>query len=189
MLLIIDNFDSFTYNLVQCFGELGVEQKVYRSDEITTEEAAALNPDRILISPGPKTPDFAGVSLKIIEAFCHKTPILGVCLGHQCIGQCFGSRIVKATNLMHGKTSMIHHRGDQIFEGLDSPFPAARYHSLVIDPDSVPDSLQVIADTSEGEIMAIKHLEFPVWGVQFHPESLATNQGILILQNFLNQTS
>lgn len=187
MLLVIDNFDSFTYNLVQYFGQLGVEQKVYRNDEITTEEAATLNPDRILISPGPKTPDFAGVSLELIGAFYRRTPILGVCLGHQCIGQYFGGRIVQATKLMHGKTSMVRHCGDRIFEGLDSPFPAARYHSLVIDPDSVSDSLRVIAETSEDEIMAVKHQDFPVWGVQFHPESLATDQGIRILQNFLNQ--
>ncbi len=187
MLLVIDNFDSFTYNLVQYFGQLGVEQNVFRNDEITVQQAVALNPDRILISPGPKTPDFAGVSLELIEAFSSKTPILGVCLGHQCIGQYFGGRIVQSKKLMHGKTSLIRHQGDGIFEGMDSPFPAARYHSLVLDPTSVPNSLQVIADTSEDEIMAVKHRDLPIWGVQFHPESLATDQGIRILQNFLNQ--
>ena len=184
MLLIIDNFDSFTYNLVQYFGALGVEQKVYRSDEITTEEAAALNPDRILISPGPKTPDFAGVSLRIIEAFCRKTPILGVCLGHQCIGQCFGGRIVKATKLMHGKTSMIHHDGKTIYKDLPNPFEATRYHSLIVNKEDVPDCFEVTAETKEHEVMGVRHKEFPVEGIQFHPESILTECGKELLKNF-----
>ena len=186
MLLVIDNYDSFTYNLVQYFGELGVKQKVYRNDSITVEQATNLQPERIMISPGPCSPNEAGVSLEIIESFAGKVPLLGVCLGHQSIGQHFGGNVVRANRLMHGKTSPVLHQEKDLFKGLPNPFEATRYHSLIIEPNSLPDCLQVTATTEEGEIMGIAHKELPIWGVQFHPESVATKKGMQILENFLN---
>lgn len=185
MLLVIDNYDSFTFNLVQYFGQLGVEQRVFRNDEITPEEALALKPDRVMISPGPCSPTEAGVSLEMIAAFAGKVPLFGVCLGHQSIGQHFGGKIVRADRLMHGKTSPIHHRNTDVFAELPQGFPATRYHSLVIERSSLPDCLEVTAETAEGEIMGIRHKSEPIWGVQFHPESIATDGGIKILENFL----
>jgi anthranilate synthase/aminodeoxychorismate synthase-like glutamine amidotransferase len=185
MLLVLDNFDSFTYNLVQYFGQLGVEQRVFRNNEITPEEALALNPDRVMISPGPCSPNEAGVSLDMIEAFAGKKPLLGVCLGHQCIGQFFGGRVIRAAHLMHGKTSPIRHDGREIFEGVANPFAATRYHSLLVERETLPECLEITADTAEGEIMAMRHRELPIWGVQFHPESYATEGGIRLLENFL----
>ncbi|PDH29458.1 MAG: anthranilate/aminodeoxychorismate synthase component II [Puniceicoccaceae bacterium MED-G31] len=186
MLLVIDNYDSFTYNLVQYFGELGVKQKVYRNDSISVEQAIDLQPERIMISPGPCSPNEAGVSLEIIESFAGKVPLLGVCLGHQSIGQHFGGKVVRANRLMHGKTSPVLHQEKDLFKGLPNPFEATRYHSLIIEPNSLPDCLQVTASTKEGEIMGIAHKELPIWGVQFHPESVATKKGMRILENFLN---
>lgn len=186
MLLVIDNFDSFTYNLVQYFGQLGVEQKIFRNNDISAAEARSLNPDRVLISPGPCSPDEAGNSLAIIEAFAgSRIPLFGVCLGHQCIGQFFGGSIVRADRLMHGKTSPVHHLQDGLFKDLPSPFEATRYHSLLVHPPSIPDCLEVTAHTAEGEIMGLRHRSLPIVGVQFHPESLATPDGIQILRNFL----
>lgn len=185
MLLVIDNYDSFTYNLVQYFGQLGVEQRVVRNDGIEPEEAAALNPDRVLISPGPCSPNEAGVSLDIIRVFAGKKPILGVCLGHQAIGQYFGGKVVRADRLMHGKTSPIRHRGTDVFKGLPSPFAGTRYHSLLVERSTLPADLEITADTEEGEIMGLRHRSLPIWGVQFHPESIATDGGMKILQNFL----
>lgn len=186
MLLVIDNFDSFTYNLVQYFGQLGVEQKVFRNDEITGREALALKPDRVLISPGPCSPNEAGRSMEIIEAFADsRIPLFGVCLGHQCIGQFFGGRIIRADRLMHGKTSPILHQGSDLFSNLPSPFNATRYHSLLVERDSFPDCLEITAETREGEIMGLRHKELPIYGVQFHPESLATLNGMDLLRNFL----
>lgn len=187
MLLVIDNYDSFVYNLVQYFGEMGETPVVRRNDRVTVTEAEEMRPSRIVISPGPCTPAEAGVSNDIILAFAGKVPILGVCLGHQCIAAAFGGEIVKAERLMHGKTSMIHHRCTTIFEGVPDPFEATRYHSLIVRRETLPDCLEVIAETAEGEIMAIKHRRFPVWGVQFHPESILTAEGIRILRNFLGQ--
>ena len=186
MLLVIDNYDSFTYNLVQYFGELGVKQKIYRNDSITVEQAIDLQPERIMISPGPCSPNEAGVSLDIIESFAGKVPLLGVCLGHQSIGQHFGGKVVRADRLMHGKTSPVLHQEIDLFKGLPNPFEATRYHSLIIEPNSLPDCLRVTAWTEEGEIMGIAHKELPIWGVQFHPESVATKKGMRILENFLN---
>lgn len=185
MLLVLDNFDSFTYNLVQYFGQLGVEQRIFRNNEITAEEALALNPDRVMVSPGPCSPNEAGGSLEIIAAFAGKKPLLGVCLGHQCIGQYFGGRVVRADRLMHGKTSPILHDGKELFLGVENPFPATRYHSLIVERATLPDCLEVTAETEEGEIMAMRHKDLPIWGVQFHPESYATENGIRLLENFL----
>ena len=184
-LLLIDNFDSFTYNLVQYFGELGAEQEIFRNDAITPEQAIEREPDAVVISPGPCAPNQAGQSLAIIEAFAGKKPIFGVCLGHQCLAQYFGGKVIRAERLMHGKISPVIHDDKEIFENLPNPFEATRYHSLIIEPASMPDCLEVTAKTEEGEIMGIRHKEIPVWGVQFHPESLATEQGILILKNFM----
>ena len=184
-LLVIDNFDSFTYNLVQDFGQLGVSPDIYRNDSITAEEALALDPDAVVISPGPSDPDQAGVSLEIIRSFAGKKPILGVCLGHQCVGQYFGGKVVRADRLMHGKTSPIQHNEKDLFKGLPNNFEATRYHSLILDRPSLPDCLEITAETKEGEIMAVSHRDMPVWGVQFHPESLATENGATILRNFL----
>jgi len=189
MLLVLDNFDSFTYNLVQYFGQLGVEQRVFRNNEITPEEALALDPDQVLISPGPCSPNEAGVSMDMIKAFAGKKPILGVCLGHQCIGQFFGGKVVRASNLMHGKTSPIHHDGREIFAGVDNPFAATRYHSLIVERSTLPSCLEVTAETKEGEIMGMRHKELPIWGVQFHPESYATQGGMRLLENFLSLQS
>lgn len=185
MLLVIDNYDSFTFNLVQYFGQLGVEQRVFRNDEITPAEAQKLNPDRILISPGPCSPAEAGVSLEMIGAFAGKKPILGVCLGHQSIGHYFGGRVVRADRLMHGKTSPILHKNTDVFRGMPQGFAATRYHSLLVERSSLPACLDVTAETAEGEIMGLRHKELPIWGVQFHPESIATEGGMKLLENFL----
>ena len=185
-LLVIDNFDSFTYNLVQYFGQLGVEQEVRRNNALSAEEALALNPDALLVSPGPCDPDQAGVSLSVIEAFSSRKPIFGVCLGHQCVGQYFGGKVIRADRLMHGKTSAIRHHGKGLFSGIPDGFSATRYHSLILDRPSLPDCLEITAETEEGEIMAMQHKELPVWSVQFHPESLATEHGMTILQNFID---
>ncbi|MGB5305163.1 MAG: aminodeoxychorismate/anthranilate synthase component II [Gammaproteobacteria bacterium] len=192
MLLMIDNYDSFTYNLVQYLGELGAEVRVYRNDSITVQEIEALGPERIVISPGPCTPNEAGVSVEAIRYFSGKVPILGVCLGHQGIGQAFGGRIVHASAIMHGKTSMIHHSGAGVFRGLPQPFEATRYHSLVIERETLPACLEVTAWTADepgnpGEIMGVRHRELPVEGVQFHPESILTTSGHDLLRNFLQQ--
>jgi anthranilate synthase/aminodeoxychorismate synthase-like glutamine amidotransferase len=185
VLLVIDNYDSFTFNLVQYFGQLGVTMRVFRNDELGADEALQLNPDRVLISPGPCTPSEAGVSIDIIRAFAGRKPILGVCLGHQAMGQHFGGKVVRAGRLMHGKMSPINHHGTDIFKGLPSPFQATRYHSLLVERQSFPDCLEITAETAEGEIMGLRHREFPVWGVQFHPESIATEHGMTMLKNFL----
>lgn len=185
MLLVIDNFDSFTYNLVQYFGQLGVAQRVFRNNEITPEQAIALNPDRVLISPGPCSPAEAGVSLDIIRAFAGCKPLFGVCLGHQSIGHAYGGKVVRADRLMHGKTSPILHRNTDLFRGLPQGFRATRYHSLVVERASFPSELEITAETAEGEIMGLRHRTLPIWGVQFHPESIATEGGMQILRNFL----
>jgi anthranilate synthase/aminodeoxychorismate synthase-like glutamine amidotransferase len=185
VLLVIDNYDSFTFNLVQYFGQLGVPMRVFRNDELTAAEAVRLNPDRVLISPGPCTPTEAGISLDIIGTFAGKKPILGVCLGHQSIGQQFGGKVIRAPRQMHGKLSPIIHRGTDIFRDLPSPFTATRYHSLLVERSSLPACLEITAETAEGEIMGLRHKQFPVFGVQFHPESIATEGGMRILQNFL----
>ena len=185
MLLIIDNYDSFTYNLVQYFGELGVEMKIFRNDALTVSEVKALAPERICISPGPCTPNEAGISLELIRELGATTPILGVCLGHQSIGQVYGGDVVRADRLMHGKTSPIHHSGTSIFAGLPSPFEATRYHSLIVKRETLPDCLEITAWTAEEEIMGLRHKEHPVHGVQFHPESILTEHGKQMLENFL----
>ena len=187
MLLMIDNYDSFTYNLVQYLGELGEEVRVARNDEITLEGIEALSPARIVISPGPCTPNEAGVSLALIRRFAGRIPILGVCLGHQAIGQAFGGRVVHARTLMHGKVSRIHHSGKGVFRGLPSPFNATRYHSLAIEQDSCPEELEMTAWTEDREIMGVRHRTLPVEGVQFHPESILTEHGHALLRNFLTQ--
>jgi anthranilate synthase component 2 len=187
MLLMIDNYDSFTYNLVQYFGELGEDVRVARNDEITLDEIARLAPERICISPGPCSPNEAGVSLTLLDRFAGRMPILGVCLGHQAIGQAFGGRVVRAQTLMHGKTGSIHHTGAGVFAGLPNPFTAARYHSLAVERASLPDCLEITAWTDDGEIMGLRHASLPLEGVQFHPESIATEHGHALLQNFLNQ--
>jgi len=187
MLLMIDNYDSFTYNLVQYFGELGEEVAVHRNDEITLGDIARLKPARIVVSPGPCTPNEAGVSVPLIREFAGKIPILGVCLGHQSIGQAFGGKIVHARQLMHGKTSPIHHEGAGVFRGLPQPFSATRYHSLVIERESLPDCLAVTAWTDDGEIMGVRHKTLAVEGVQFHPESILTEHGHRMLKNFLEE--
>ncbi|MDH3526275.1 MAG: aminodeoxychorismate/anthranilate synthase component II [Gammaproteobacteria bacterium] len=191
MLLMIDNYDSFTYNLVQYLGELGADVRVFRNDKITLEEIETLAPERIVISPGPCTPNEAGVSVDTIKRFAGRVPILGVCLGHQSIGQAFGGHIGHAREIMHGKTSMIHHSNQGVFRGLPQPFEATRYHSLVIEPDSLPDCLEVTAWTADkrgglDEIMGVRHRELPVEGVQFHPESILTGCGHDLLRNFLD---
>lgn len=185
MLLMIDNYDSFTYNLVQYLGELGQELKVYRNNKITIAEIETMKPDRIVISPGPCTPKEAGVSIDVIKRFTGKIPILGVCLGHQSIGDAFGGDVVRAPYLMHGKTSMIHHDGRTIFAGLPNPFTATRYHSLIIKRETMPDALEVSAWTEDGVVMGVRHKQFKVEGVQFHPESILTNVGKDLLRNFL----
>jgi anthranilate synthase component 2 len=187
MLLMIDNYDSFTYNLVQYLGELGEEVRVARNDEITLEQIASLAPQRIVISPGPCTPNEAGISLPLIAQFAGKVPILGVCLGHQAIGQAFGGRVVHARTLMHGKISAIHHAGKGVFRGLPSPFNATRYHSLAIERDTCPAALEITAWTEDGEIMGVRHRTMAVEGVQFHPESILTEHGHDLLRNFLAQ--
>ncbi|HRF54203.1 MAG TPA: aminodeoxychorismate/anthranilate synthase component II [Aquimonas sp.] len=190
-LLMIDNYDSFTYNLVQYFGELGQAVKVVRNDELSVAQIAALKPERIVISPGPCTPNEAGVSLEVLAALGDQVPILGVCLGHQSIGQAFGGKVIRASRIMHGKTSPVFHTGKGVFAGLPSPFEATRYHSLVVEQSSLPDCLEVTAwtenaDGSREEIMGLRHRTLPVQGVQFHPESILTEHGHAMLQNFLN---
>jgi anthranilate synthase/aminodeoxychorismate synthase-like glutamine amidotransferase len=186
MLLVIDNYDSFTYNLVQYFGELGANVLVRRNDEITLEEIAALNPERICVSPGPCTPKEAGISSEVIRQFGPRLPLLGVCLGHQCIGDVFGGDVVRAGRLMHGKTSPIQHNGQGIFAGLPNPFEATRYHSLLVKRETFPSVLEITAETAEGEIMGLRHRQFPIFGVQFHPESILTLEGKQLLRNFLS---
>lgn len=190
MLLMIDNYDSFTYNLVQYLGELGVEVRVCRNDQLSVEEAVALAPERVVVSPGPCTPHEAGISVPLIRALAGRVPVLGVCLGHQSIGQAFGGQIIKAREVMHGKTSAIHHAGQGVFAGMSDGFSATRYHSLVIDSDSLPDCLEVTAwtcieDGARDEIMGIRHRDWPVQGVQFHPESILSEHGHDLLRNFL----
>ena len=185
MLLVIDNYDSFTYNLVQYFGELGEDVQVFRNDDITLEGVERLNPSRIVVSPGPCTPNEAGISVPAIKHFAGKVPILGVCLGHQSIGQAFGGKIVHAKQLMHGKTSAIHHNSSSVFRNLPADFQATRYHSLVIERVSLPDCLEVTAWTDDGEIMGVRHKTLPIEGVQFHPESILTEHGHAMLKNFL----
>jgi len=185
MLLMIDNYDSFTYNIVQYFGQLGEDVRVYRNDKITLEEISALQPERLVISPGPCSPEEAGISVAAIRHFAGKIPILGVCLGHQAIGAAFGGNVLRSVSLMHGKTSPIHHDGRELFKGLANPFLATRYHSLIVDRPTLPDCLEVTAWVENGEIMGLRHKELPLWGVQFHPESILTEGGIDLLRNFL----
>ena len=192
MLLMIDNYDSFTYNLVQYFGELGADVQVHRNDKITIQEIEALNPEKIVLSPGPCTPNEAGISLDVIKHFAGKRPILGVCLGHQAIGQAFGGEIIHAREIMHGKTSPVYHKNIGVFEGLNNPVIATRYHSLVINKNSLPDCFEITAwtqnnDGSLDEIMGVRHKELPIEGVQFHPESILTEQGHALLKNFLDR--
>jgi len=186
MILVIDNYDSFTYNLVQYFGELGAEMRIFRNDVITVDEIKALQPARICISPGPCTPNEAGISCELIRELGATIPILGVCLGHQAIGQVYGGEVVRADRLMHGKTSPIHHAGQSIFAGMPSPFTATRYHSLIVKRATLPECLEITAWTAEGEIMGLQHKHHPVHGVQFHPESILTENGKQLLANFLN---
>ena len=185
MLLLLDNYDSFTYNLAQYFGELGCELLIKRNDQISIDEIEKLTPSHICISPGPCTPREAGISKDVVVRFGEQIPILGVCLGHQCIAEAYGGKVVRASKLMQGKSSVIRHNGAAIFSGLPTPFEAGRYHSLIVESDSFPSSLEVIAKTDEGEIMALRHREFPVYGLQFHPESILTRDGKKILTNFL----
>ena len=186
MILLIDNYDSFTYNLVQYLGELGAKLTVYRNDKITINGIKKLKPTHIVISPGPGRPEDAGISNKVIKEFSSRLPILGVCLGHQCIAQVFGGKVIRAKRLMHGKTSLVYHNRKGIFKGIRSPFEATRYHSLIVERKSLPKSLEIIAQTKEKEIMGIKHKDYPLWGVQFHPESILTKEGKRLLKNFMN---
>jgi anthranilate synthase/aminodeoxychorismate synthase-like glutamine amidotransferase len=186
MLLMIDNYDSFTYNLVQYFGELGADLLVKRNDEISLDEIRALHPERIVVSPGPCTPNEAGISCEVIRQFGENTPILGVCLGHQCMGQVFGGEVVRAGRLMHGKTSPIIHNGEGVFAGLPNPFEATRYHSLLVKRETFPAALEITAETAEKEIMGLRHRALPIHGVQFHPESILTVEGKRLLKNFLD---
>lgn len=189
MILVIDNYDSFTYNLVQYLGEIGEEVVVRRNDQIDLAGIETLAPDHILISPGPCTPNEAGISLSLIEHFKGKIPILGVCLGHQSIGQAFGGEVIRAERLMHGKTSDIYHDGKTIFEGIPSPYTATRYHSLIVRRETLPDCLEISAETKEGEIMGLRHKQYPIEGVQFHPESIITEHGLRLLRNFIGLTA
>jgi anthranilate synthase component 2 len=185
MVLVIDNYDSFTYNLVQYLGELKVDLQVHRNDQISMDQIRALKPERILISPGPCSPRESGLSNEIIREFGKAVPLFGVCLGHQCIGHTFGGNVIVNYRMMHGKTSLIKHNGKDLFEGMPNPFAATRYHSLVIERNSLPACLEVTAETEEGEIMGVKHKDLPIWGVQFHPESILTESGRQIMKNFL----
>lgn len=187
MLLMIDNYDSFTYNIVQYFGELGEDVRVYRNDEISIADIEALNPDRICISPGPKAPAQAGISVEVLKHFAGKKPILGVCLGHQAIGEAFGGKVIRARQVMHGKTSVIAHTGVGVFKNLPSPFTVIRYHSLAIERASLPSCLEVTAWTDDGEIMGVRHREYDIEGVQFHPESILSEHGHALLKNFLER--
>jgi para-aminobenzoate synthetase component 2 len=185
MIVMIDNYDSFTYNLVQYLGEMGEELQVFRNDRITCDEIAQLNPTYLMISPGPCTPNEAGISMEVIQRFAGEIPIFGVCLGHQSIAQVFEGNVIRAERLMHGKTSKVKHDGRTIFNGIPSPFKATRYHSLIVERETIPDCLEISAETDEGEIMAIRHKDYPIEGVQFHPESITTEYGKLLLKNFL----
>ena len=185
MILMIDNYDSFTFNLVQYLGELGADVKVFRNDAIMVDEIRKMKPEKIVISPGPCTPNEAGISVDVVTNFAGKIPILGVCLGHESIAAAFGGKIIKAKKLMHGKTSMINHDGKGVFAGIDNPFEATRYHSLAVDEQTLPDSLVITATTDDGEIMALRHKEYNITGIQFHPESILTTSGKNILNNFL----
>jgi anthranilate synthase/aminodeoxychorismate synthase-like glutamine amidotransferase len=185
MLLVIDNYDSFTYNLVQYFGELGADLVVHRNDQISIDEIREMAPERICVSPGPCTPSEAGISCEVIRTFGGEIPIFGVCLGHQCMGEVYGGDVVRADRLMHGKTSLIFHHGEDLFKGIESPFEATRYHSLIVKRDTLPDCLEITAETAEGEIMGLRHKEKKIYGVQFHPESILTASGKTILKNFL----
>ena len=185
MIVVIDNYDSFTYNLVQYVGTLGAEVVVHRNDAVKVDALLALSPEGVLISPGPGEPKDAGISEDVIRAFSGRVPVLGVCLGHQAIGEVFGGRVIRAPRLMHGKTSPILHKGRGLFAGLDNPFEATRYHSLIVDRDSLPEVLEPIAWTPEGELMGLKHRDHETWGVQFHPESVLTQQGLKLVENFL----
>ncbi len=184
MIIVIDNYDSFTYNLVQAFGTLGAELCVFRNDETTLGEIVSLNPSHLIISPGPGDPDDGGVSLQVIERLGPTVPLLGVCLGHQCIGQAFGGEVTRAPRQMHGKISQVYHTGDPLFDGMPNPFDATRYHSLIVN-EPLPASLKVTAFTEQGEIMALRHVEYPIYGVQFHPESIMTTHGVRLMRNFL----
>lgn len=186
MIVMVDNYDSFTFNLVQYFGELEKDIRVFRNDRITVDEIRAMKPDHIVISPGPCTPNEAGISVEAVRELGPDIPLLGVCLGHQSIGQAFGGDVVRADRIMHGKTSPVTHTGDPLFAGVPSPFTATRYHSLIIKRDTCPADLAVIAETAEGEIMAVAHRKHPIWGVQFHPESILTECGKVIVKNFLS---
>lgn len=186
MILVIDNYDSFTYNLVQYLGELGAGTKVFRNDKITPKEIEAIAPDKILVSPGPCTPKEAGISIDVIRHFAGRLPILGVCLGHQAIAEAFGSKVIKAQKLMHGKTSKIYHDRKKLFSGLTNPFDATRYHSLIAERETLPDCFEISAWTSDGEIMGLRHKEFEIEGVQFHPESILTGEGMKLLKNFVS---
>lgn len=186
MILLIDNYDSFTYNLYQYIGVFREDVTVVRNDRITVEEIRKMNPERIVLSPGPKTPSEAGICIDVVREFYDRLPILGICLGHQCIGQAFGGKIVPAKQIMHGKQSLIRHSGTGIFSGLKSPLKAARYHSLAVDRETLPDCLEIQAEAEDGEIMALRHREYPVVGLQFHPESIYTEHGKRIIDNFLN---
>jgi anthranilate synthase component II len=188
MLLMIDNYDSFTYNIVQYLGELGEDVRVHRNDRITIPEIEALKPERIVVSPGPCSPEEAGISVAAVRHFAGKIPLLGVCLGHQAIGAAFGGNVVRSSTLMHGKTSPIHHNGQGLFQGLPNPFDATRYHSLVVERATFPDCLEITAWVEGGEVMGLAHRELPVWGVQFHPESILTVGGMDLLRNFLEMS-
>src|SRR5271163_1245528 len=189
MILLVDNYDSFTYNLVQRLGEIdpGVDLKVVRNDQLTLEDIELAAPSHLIISPGPCTPKQAGISNDVVTRFAPRVPLLGVCLGHQCIGHALGAKVVRAGRIMHGKTSLIHHDGRGVYRGLSNPFQATRYHSLVIEPGSLPEDLEVVAWTDQNEIMGVRHKRYPLEGVQFHPESFLTREGIELLKNFLNQ--
>ena len=189
MIVLIDNYDSFTYNLVQYFGELEKDIRVFRNDAITVDEIRAMKPDHVVISPGPCTPNEAGISNDVIRALGPEVPLLGVCLGHQCIGQVYGGDVVRADRIMHGKISEMTHTGAPLFEGIESPFEATRYHSLIVKRDTCPSELRITAETAEGEIMGLQHTRHPVFGVQFHPESILTESGKRIIQNFLAQSA
>ncbi len=186
MIIVIDNYDSFTYNLVQYLGELGEELAVFRNDAISTDEMEEMNPERIIISPGPGRPEDAGISKSVIRRFAERVPILGVCLGHQAIAEVYGAKVVGADSIMHGKVSSIYHKGEGIFSGIPSPFIATRYHSLLADPATVKDPLEITAWTEEKEVMGLRHMDYPVWGVQFHPESIMTAEGKKLLKNFVS---
>jgi len=189
MIVIIDNYDSFTYNLVQYLGEMGQEIQVFRNDAVTLDKIEEISPDKIVISPGPCTPKEAGISVELIQAFAGRVPILGVCLGHQCIGYAFGGEIVRADRLMHGKTSLIYHDGEGVFRGLPNPFEATRYHSLIIRRETIPECLRITAETNQREIMGVRHKSYAIEGVQFHPESILTKHGKQLLANFINSSN